>query len=269
MASFTFVIPVKDHRGVDNWATVQRELAATADSVAGQTCADWQCVVVAQEGAPLPRLPADIEVLRLDLPPAEVPTSTRTRSDRTRRHAQIRQDKGNRVLSGLQHLSGSTYWMNLDYDDLVHRQLVERVVRDEVRPGYKLDDGYMFSSGNWAVRTPDIHLYCGSTIILHKDAVDIPDVSFETIPDIVQAWFGSHWIPRLRLEEAGTPLQSLGIPGVMYRVGSGASTSLSSGLLRKAFPASLLMSSPRHFARRVRGIKRLNRVAPDYVGASE
>jgi hypothetical protein len=56
----TFVIPVRHQDSMDDWQGVQHRLSETLHSVSAQTVDDWQCVVVANEGALLPPLPGQL-----------------------------------------------------------------------------------------------------------------------------------------------------------------------------------------------------------------
>lgn len=97
--SLTFVIPVRHHESVPNWPDVQRRLAMTAASVAGQIGGDWRCVVVANRstrclhcrtGSDRARRPAIDDSPRLG----------RWGGEQARNDA-VREDKGARVLAGI------------------------------------------------------------------------------------------------------------------------------------------------------------------------
>ena len=48
----TFVIPVRDHRGVADWPTMSAHLATTVASITAQTSPNWRCVLVATQDTP-------------------------------------------------------------------------------------------------------------------------------------------------------------------------------------------------------------------------
>ena len=53
----TFIIPVRHQLSVGDWSAVEKNLALTLQSIAGQTSDNWCCIVVANTGAELPVRP--------------------------------------------------------------------------------------------------------------------------------------------------------------------------------------------------------------------
>ena len=58
MSPLTFIIPVRHQDNARDWALLKANLTQTAASIASQTHPGWRALVVANEGADLPDLPA-------------------------------------------------------------------------------------------------------------------------------------------------------------------------------------------------------------------
>jgi len=74
--------------------------------------------------------------------------------------------------------SGFIYLMALDNDDLVSKKIVEYVDKYHLHncPGWRIQKGFLFEEGNFYLSTNNsIQKICGSTHILHKRLLVIPD----------------------------------------------------------------------------------------------
>jgi len=72
-------------------------LRQTARSIAMQTSALWQAVVIASQEASLPALPPGVDVVRVDYPPN--PLYVRGNREKEPFYEAVRLDKGRRVLA--------------------------------------------------------------------------------------------------------------------------------------------------------------------------
>jgi hypothetical protein len=239
----TFVIPVRDHRGVADWPAARARLGTTVRSVVAQTTGNWRCVLVASTDTPLPPLPTSVVVRRISLPYTELADRD---SDLDRRLDQIRTDKGLRVLAGAQEADPDGYLMVVDYDDLVSRRLAEHVAAHAGVPGWYVDEGVAWDGGHLGVRIPrGFAGECGTSLIAQTRLWTWPEPLDATTEDTVRRRLGSHIRLAPDLAEAGMPLRPLPFPGAAYRVGYSDATSTPLGVRARWLSFQLLRREPR------------------------
>lgn len=254
-----FVVPVRHHKSVADWETVLRNLALTLRSMAAQTSNNWRGVVVANRGAPLPALPPAVEVCWVDLPLRQLPDP---RVAKEEFQTAVRDDKGRRILAGIDHLGASGYTMVVDYDDIISNKLAETVSKYPGVPGWYFDDGYLFSGGNtYFYYRKEFYEFCGTSHIVRTDLLLRGPV--DSISDVdVQLRLGSHKFIKKYLEKEGDPLDRLPYVGAMYRVGHGPSVSGSRSLIKHLFQAKDVV---RHPLRAMRKCKDIRFSVPDHL----
>src|SRR5690606_8310594 len=85
-------------------------------------------------------------------------------------------DKNRKLALGLKSLSLSNvdYYMVLDADDLLHRDLVKFALDIKDPNGYILNEGYeYFIKQNKIIQRSDMANICGSTTIIHKQHISL------------------------------------------------------------------------------------------------
>lgn len=248
--SLTFVIPVRHHESVPDWPGVQRRLAQTVASVAGQVGGDWQCVVVANRETPLPPLPQGFTVVRVDLPVRILAEWDGGAGEQARNDA-VREDKGARVLAGIVATRPTGHVMVLDYDDFVSRRLTELTVSDPDAPGWVIDSGFAYDGGPLLyLQRRGFNDLCGSSLVVHSRLLGL-EAGLDTDGAHVARVLGSHIYLRKNLAAAGTPLVQCPFPGAVYRVAVSGSVSGSVGVRRMFFRRRLLIEHPVTFVRRL------------------
>ena len=235
-----FVIPVRHPSSVPDWGVVKTNLAATLASIAAQDQLSWRCVVVANDGAELPPLPAGVRPVRVSLPLPMMPDPS---AGEEAGFNLVRDDKGARVLAGLQAQRSNGHVMVVDYDDLVSPRLASVVSTNATAPGWYLDAGYLFSGRGFAYLYPrGFFETCGTSLIIRHDLL-LPDLDAPSADDI-RYRLGSHKFMKRWLAEAGTPLLRLPFPGASYRIGHAGQTSGSKGVLGRVFSLRSTLRRP-------------------------
>lgn len=242
--SLTFAIPVRDPRGVADWATVTSLMATTVRSLFNQAGPRPRVVVGASPGTELPDLPGDVTVVEVDLPFRPLPEG-----EGPARWEAILVDKGLRLAHALSVARPQGHVMVVDYDDLVSSRLTEVVAAQPQAPGWFVDAGYLWDGGPVATLLPTgFNDLCGTSLIVRADLLRIPDDPADPGElEWIKATLGSHkrWHDRL-------PLQKLDFPGAVYRVGSGANVSGAIGHGRRFLRAS---RHPGHLVKELRGLR--------------
>jgi hypothetical protein len=264
-AMLTFVIPVRHQDSVPDWGPVAQRLEATTRSIAAQTRDNWQCVIVANEGARLPALGAAFRVVRVDFNPPDLP---READDPDNFYRGVRTDKGRRILAGLIAARPTGYVMTVDYDDFVSRRLAELVGREAGTPGWYFDSGWLYDGTPFILRQPSgFSKICGTSHVVRADLLDLPQSSMLATPDYVER-LGSHRFVESDLAARRQPLRRLPFAGAVYRIGHAGASSGSRSLLRTAFLNRNIVN-PAHLLRQFRSVRPLSRSIRDEFFAGE
>lgn len=265
--TITFIIPVRDHRGLRGWDATCDRLKTTVASCMQQTESSCNVVVSAHPSTPLPDLPSAVQ--RVDYNHDPVPLPATNGADRYRA---VRLDKGMRAMTGLidAHDRGD-YIMLVDYDDLVSRRIAgfladeHGLTNDDTPSGYYVDAGYLFDDGPLALRLDHgFNDTCGTSLIVRRDLLRIP----ERVEDIDPEWsalcLGSHVLLRKELERLGTPLSPLPFAGAAYRIGYRGNTSRTPSVLRRSFTLWVLRH-PRVLVDQVSRLRRRTALRPEFL----
>lgn len=229
-APLVFVIPVRHHASVADWAGIKGYIAQTLTSVSAQTVPDWECILVANEGADLPELPDKCRARYVDLPLPDLPSRTHQREAY---YEAVRADKGLRIYHGLDGVAGDSHVMVVDFDDFVSRDLAKLVIDNRAAPGWNIEKGYVWSGGNWCYLHPQFHEVCGTSHVIRRDLYGVLDRSGQPDMIAIKRRLGSHIFIHHDLAAEGQPLEPLPFPGAVYRIGNSQSTS-GTGMLFKA-----------------------------------
>lgn len=256
-APLVFVIPIRHPQSVPDWGLVRDHLTRTLASVCAQAGGEWECRVVANEGAELPPLPARCTLCTVDMP---LPVLPDRRTARAAYYHAFRRDKGLRVHAGLRGVDPDSHVMIVDFDDFISNRLAALVTANRAAPGWFVASGYIWSGGAWCLRTNQFNGICGTSLIVRRALLGRLEEE-DGSPDLtaIRRRLGSHIFLRGDLAAAGTPLAPLPFPGAVYRVGNPQSSS-GTGALFQALPLRRLARQPRDLLAHLVGFRR---VGPD------
>ena len=230
--TLTFIVPVRHQDNARDWDALKANLSQTVASIAAQTSDDWRGVVVANEGADLPPMPAGFAVERVTFPPNDV----HERGDATRDDFlnAFRIDKGQRALAGMLTQPDSDFFMIVDDDDFVSNRLTEYVGAKKPGNGWAIRHGYVWNDGgNYLYAHDDYNHVCGSSLIVSSALYDLPERAEDVPRSFVMQMLGSHHGIEKLMDDRGTPLNILPFRGGVYRVAHAGSHSQTPGFLRK------------------------------------
>jgi hypothetical protein len=252
----TFLVPIRHPATVSDWSAVKARLAETLASLAAQTTGNWKIVLVANDEADLPELPAKTEVVRVHLaPPEPLP---KCHSDE-QLYEHIRGDKGRRVLLGLLQTRPQGFVMTVDYDDFVSRRLAELISKSPGANGWYVDDGYLYDSGSVVLRWPQrFHEFCGTSILVRADLLGLPASEAEASELYIRHSMGSHKFMKNELAAQGKALERVPFPGAMYRIGYRGAATGSKGIFQSYFRRWMLRKEPLATVRRLFRLRRLS-----------
>lgn len=252
--TITFVIPVRHQDNAADWGKLKSNLTSTLASIACQTSADWKAVVVANRGADLPALPAQVEVCWVDFPPNKL--HEQGSADKETFYEAVRIDKGRRVLSGMLHARNMKYVMVVDDDDFVSNKLVAHAAAHAPIPGWYIHEGYLWGDGDPAVyRYSGFSKLCGTSHIVDAALYGLPKSLDDADDGYIKKMLGSHIYIHQHLLDAGTPLIALPFPGAIYRVGYAGAHSKSVGVFSQYFAHKWLLWSPGELLRRLAKVR--------------
>jgi hypothetical protein len=238
-----FVIPLRHPQNSTDWPALKRRLADTIRSIAGQDDVRWRAIIVANEGADLPRLPNNFEVRQVDFPPN--PMFEQGDNDLEAFRDACRLDKGRRVLAGILEADKTGYVMVVDDDDFVSRRLTSFVAGYPGENGWFVQNGYIWGDGGRLIyEYADFSKFCGTSHIIRADLYQLPASVEAADPDYVRKMFGSHIFIREYLAARGQPLAPLPFAGAVYRIGHAGAHSRSPGLFKQVFFKRELLKNP-------------------------
>lgn len=211
----TFVVPVRHPDNTPSWERLQRRLRDTLRSISQQTSPDWRCVVVANVGADLGLLPEKIDVVRVNFPPNG--NYDLSKGEREIALEAFRLDKGRRVLQGMLH-QPSMYYMIVDDDDFVSRQLTQFVASNPTCPGWYIDKGFAWQEGSKvAYGLNNFHDECGTCHIIRRDLYDFSAMADNSA--LLGDTLGSHKRNLRLFRRNGYTINALPFAGAVYRYG--------------------------------------------------
>jgi hypothetical protein len=248
MTLVTFIIPVRHQDNARDWGRLKANLAQTVASIAGQTHHDWRGIVVANEGADLPDLPAQFTVVRVAFPPNNL--HEMGEADLEAVYEAFRADKGRRVLAGMLAARDSRFFMIVDDDDFVSARLARYLSENPDANGWTIDRGYIWDDGGRLLLGYDefSHL-CGTSLIVRADLYGLPESFEDAHLDWIKSMLGSHVRITDILAERGAPLSTLPFRGAVYRVAHAGSHSKAPSLVRKYFLSREALGRPRRMLR--------------------
>lgn len=254
--SLTFVVPVRDSRGVPAWDAVKQMMARTLGSLHN---AGGHIVVAANRGTDLPELPPGADLVQLDfeytpLPDVEGPA----------RLAAVRRDKGLRVASGLVATRPQGHVMVVDYDDFVSSRLAGLARAKPDAPGWFVDEGYLYDGGPLVMLRKGFDRVCGTSLIVRADLLPIQRSLGEADLEQVDRALGSHMYIRGDLYGRGTPLEPTPFPGAVYRIGHAESTSPTQPRIGRRLSPRRAIRHPRSWFQEVGRLRRSRSIRQEF-----
>lgn len=263
----SFIVPVRHPENAPDWGLLCVKLEQAARSIAGQTDSRWSAVVVVNRSAQVPVLPRGIELERVDFAPN--PLYERGTSSLDEFREAVRLDKGKRILAGLLACSPSDYVMIVDDDDLISCRLTEFAASHADSNGWFFPHGHVWQDGgHWTYVHDDFSRFCGTSHIIRRSLLGLPN-SIETAePDYVKRRLGSHVYIEEDLAHQGFALEPLPFPGAIYRVGHAGAHSGSPGLIRQLLLSRDALAHPRRTGRRLLSMRRIDdAIRREFFGA--
>lgn len=220
-----FVTSLRHPRNSKDYARVEQLLLETLHSVTNQTSDDFVVIVVGNR-APSFALPDRVHFVEVGFR-APAPKSVRVS-----RSPFIR-DKGTKIGIGLVAARefSPDYVMIFDADDFVHRGLAEFVGQNPGRPGWVIDDGWMYSRARSALQPqPNFNRTCGTCFVIPYEAYGVPDELdvHSTRGEVREAYgerlskiIGAHKHAVEWYAEHDRQLESLPFRGAVYHVDNG------------------------------------------------
>lgn len=250
----TFIIPVRHQDNARDWPALKANLVQTVASIANQTNRNWRGIVVANEGADLPPLPAQFSVERVTFPPNQLHDFGKASKEEV--YDAFRADKGRRVLIGMLAARNSEYFMIVDDDDLVSAHIVQHVAEHRGENGWTIEKGFIWDSGGKLLFGFDnfSHL-CGTCLIIRSDLYGLPADFDAASLDWIKTMLGSHIRIAGILAERGTPLAPLPFPGAVYRVAHGGSHSRAPSVIAKYFLNREVLRRPKRLLNNLRKLR--------------
>lgn len=225
-AIVTFGIPLASRQSVADWDRTCHLLAQTLRSIHGQIDARYRVIVCGHERPDIPEINSRrVTFLSIQHRPPRRDEPSKFRGDKKRK----------RHVLGLQHrLFGGGLFMQLDADDLVHRDLVKFCADTQPQFGYVMSAGYML---DWVskkiaplpgVLSVDFDRVCGSCAVIRYQESDLPtvDISPDT-PTLLFNMTRQHAYMKVVMEESGRSLQDMPFPAVVYVINHSQNLSFS------------------------------------------
>jgi hypothetical protein len=168
---FYFGIPLRARASALNWTQVCDNLARTLDSLARQTRNDFRVLISCHDIPDIDTRGLNVRFLQAGFAPP-VDEQGKPRSDKHKKKRRLGHELAKEVTDGV-------YFMPLDADDLIHPELVEKVLSDDNRRGYLIERGWMFNTATGHYREctekqNPFWRYCGSCAVIYFEPDELP-----------------------------------------------------------------------------------------------
>lgn len=183
---FFFAIPISPKLSDEQWDHLDALLTLTLRSIENQTDHNYTAYVCGHTCPPVVARGnfRNVEFLKADFPtPA---SDDQRRRDKRRKRWTIASQVRKR---------GGGYYMYLDADDLVHKDLVSHILSDDNQVGYLIADGYALDylnrriapiPGAWRKQFNEV---CGSSGVVYMQPEDLPAEPYPAEPDLDLLYF--------------------------------------------------------------------------------
>lgn len=267
MTCLTFIVPVRHQDSAEHWDVLLKNLRETIKSIKAQTYYNWKCIIVANSGAVLPELPDKFEVCYVNYPPNKL--YKKGIADESSFQEAVRLDKGKRILSGIKHAGFTNYFMFVDDDDFIHRDLAKFVSVNMGGNGWYIQKGLLWQDGtNYLLNFNRFYMFCGTSHIVRSDLLGLAGNEEDVGIEYVKRMLGSHVHLKNELYKKQTPLMPLPFRGAIYRVGHSDTHSMSKGIADSFFSIGQISSNPLEALKHLFSIRILtNNIRKTYFGA--
>lgn len=171
MANFAFAVPVAPFRDATQWQHLNTMLSETLRSVFNSTNGNFRVLVAGHERPEALDLFNDPRLEFIEVAFGKPESSEEGRQDKRRKRWAI--------AARFREIGGG-YFMYLDADDYIHRELTAYILDDDNKTGYFIPEGYALDYKNrvlaaipGAWRKPFNHV-CGSSGIIYFEERDLP-----------------------------------------------------------------------------------------------
>jgi hypothetical protein len=161
-----FIVPLQSPKASDKWKRVSELCNQTLASVTNQTGKAFEVLLVCNEPPDnYTELPS-VTVYKCGLPVPEPNYDARMA------------DKWKKVRAGLAYFrgKGEAFYMVVDADDRINRHLADFVERENYKPGWYCDKGWVYDWGySWMYsKSKRFDLYCGTSSIVYCTQDQLP-----------------------------------------------------------------------------------------------
>ena len=201
----TFLVPLRSRVNTNDWSLVSNLCRLTLQSLHAQSSNGSQTLLICHE---LPEgenaLPDSVEVVKADFPPPSQ-SAFACRDN----------DKWRKLQLGLSLLAAdpSEFFMFVDADDWVHRNLSEHLQRTRPNNGAAITKGYLYEVGSGWVRRNNQH-WCGTSFAIRSRSVHPRNRNPLEIERCLALTAG-HTSIATAMREAGKPLDNLPFRGAV------------------------------------------------------
>lgn len=238
-----FIIPLQSPMASDSWSRVSQLCIRTIGSVTSQTNPNFRVLLVCNEPPENYQSHTRVEVLLANLPPPG-------------KGQQRMEDKWKKISLGLSHYRDEpdAYYMIVDADDRVSNRIVDFVLKEDYRPGWYFEKGFIYDWGfPWLYLRKRFHLFCGTSSVLFCPSSMLPGNPDSTSDTCYLIKYG-HTAIKSYFDTQEKPLKPAPFCGAIYMLNTGENHTRESYLGVK----SRLEKVKRFFSIRgiTRGIKR-------------
>ena len=178
-----FIIPIKPKNVSKNWKYDNLLWERTLKSVCAQKDKNFKVFVVYTDIPELNYAHSNIHFVYFPykmVPALEILDLDYVKQHYALEYAEKMMDKSKKIMYGCNQgiQFGCDYFMGLDSDDLVSNQLVSYInnYKGKLSSGWRIMRGYVYEEGNvYLTKENRIEGICGSSHILHKILISIPD----------------------------------------------------------------------------------------------
>lgn len=214
------VIPLKSKQISRDWKITSETLQQSLESLKKQSMQNFEVMVVGHE-CPEFLKTTIAENIHFSAVTFAVPN----RRDPDFSHQNLIQDKNMKIVTGLQALQNRniTYWYQLDSDDVVRNDFMEKVAKVKGHSGAIIEGGYLiYTEQKRYIETEQMSQYCGSTSIISNEYLTLPpSVTPESIKVVPWARYSHRNIKRFFSEELENPAIDINDNVLGYILGSG------------------------------------------------
>jgi len=180
-----FVVPIKPKAVSKNWDYDNLLLERTVKSICAQTDQDFKLIIVYNDQPKINFSHPNLINIHYPFPPVaanEIEDLDYVLKYYKKEYAEKMLDKGKKIYYGCKIAieAGCNYLMGIDSDDLISNKLAEFVNKyaKSNKPGWRIKKGFIYEeNARLLVKKLDIQNINGSTHIIRKDLVTIPDFS--------------------------------------------------------------------------------------------